>query len=482
MRRALVAAALSMVTVAAVLGGGAEAQRSPAVAARVAPTVGMGSKPNIVLILTDDQSPATLPHWGSKVPMPLLEARLADPAEPWITFTNAWLNTPLCCPSRATILTGRYSHHTLVTTNSAASKLDENHTIATWLDGAGYETSLIGKYLNPYPFKNRGNYTPPGWDDWHAKSGANTKYYDYTLIENGTPVFYGTGEANYQTDVLRDKAVDFIQDAPSDEPFFLMWTPQAPHGPFTPALRHRNAFKGIPDYRTPAVNEADVSDKPAWVQALPLRTPKEMDRLDNYRRKQMELLLSVDEAIEAILDAIDAGGHADDTVVIVMTDNGFAFGEHRWSYKKCVYEACTRTPFYVRFPGATRHTETRLVSNVDLAPTFTDLAGTTPDISQDGMSLMPLLAGPDPATWRDAVLMYWKGERGAGSQAEPFWAIRTQDFLYAELIQTGEKELYDITGVYGPADPYELENRAGQPAYAAVQAQLAARLAELKST
>jgi N-acetylglucosamine-6-sulfatase len=122
------------------------------------------------------------------------------------------------------------------------------------------------------------------------------------------------------------------------------------------------------------------------------------------------------------------------------------------------------------------------VSNVDLASTFTSYAGTVPDIPQDGRSLVPLLTGSAPPSWRQAILMHWQGERGAGSEAAPFWAIRTLDHLYVELIETGEKELYDLTGVIGAGDPYELDNRAGQAAYARVQAQLAARLAALKSS
>jgi N-acetylglucosamine-6-sulfatase len=443
-------------------------------------TLGPGSRPNIVLIVTDDQNADTIPRTGVRA-MPNLEARLADRTEPWIRFRNAYVNTPLCCPSRATILSGQYSHHTRVETNSAAVKFDERHTVATWLHDAGYRTALIGKYLNPYPF-NRGNYVPPGWDHWVAKFRGSTLHYGYTLIENGTPVTYGSDPEDYQMDVMAAKAVDFIETTPATQPFFLYFAPQSPHGPLVAAPRHRDAFRGIADLRTPAVNETDVSDKPAWIRALPLRSESQMDRLDDDRRKQMELLLAVDEGVEAVLDALEAEGFLEETIVVFMTDNGFAFGEHRWSGKRCAYAACTRSPLFVRVPGAEPHTEKRLVSNVDLASTFTSYAGTIPDIPQDGRSLVPLLTGPAPSSWRKAVLMHWQDEGGAGPDPAPFWAIRTLDFLYVELIETGEKELYDLTGVIGAADPYELDNRAGQAAYARVQAQLAARLAALKSS
>jgi arylsulfatase A-like enzyme len=184
----------------------------------------------------------------------------------------------------------------------------------------------------------------------------HTLHYGYTLIENGTPVAYGSDPEDYQMDVLVAKAVDFIETTPSTTPFFLYFAPQSPHGPLVPAPRHRNAFRGIPDFRTPAVNEADVSDKPACIRALPLRSESQMDRLDDHRRKQMELLLAVDEGVEVVLDALEAEGFLEETIVVYMTDNGFAFGEYRWNYKKCAYTACTRSPmfFRCRVPGPAR--------------------------------------------------------------------------------------------------------------------------------
>jgi arylsulfatase A-like enzyme len=181
-------------------------------------------RPNVVVILSDDQTLDTLPHRPAV--MPFLQQVMQDPRDHWITFPNAFLNTPLCCPSRATILTGRYSHHTGVRNNSEAIHLDEANTVATWLHDAGYTTGLVGKYLNRYPF-HAAPYVPPGWDRWEAKiqgSGASV-YYDYVVSRQGFPVAYGHGPEDYSTDVFAGLAEDFIRSAPGDRPFFLLFAP-----------------------------------------------------------------------------------------------------------------------------------------------------------------------------------------------------------------------------------------------------------------
>ena len=194
----LVAASIAVVAVAAALP--APAQPDPATL-----------PPNIILILTDDQSLDTLP--SDPASMPWLQSQIfGNPAGDWLWFPNAFLNTPLCCPSRATILTGRYSHHTRVEGNEQGMNLDESNTLATWLKGGGYTTALIGKYLNNYPW-NRGPYVPPGWDRFFGKRNeaeAET-YYDYGVIDQGVPLFAGDTPDAYVTDLLADKAVDFLR-------------------------------------------------------------------------------------------------------------------------------------------------------------------------------------------------------------------------------------------------------------------------------
>jgi N-acetylglucosamine-6-sulfatase len=432
-------------------------------------------RPNIVLILTDDQSPDSIPH--DPPVMPSLQAMLADPADHWIRFSNAFFNTPLCCPSRASILTGQYSHHTGVNTNFDGARLDESSTIATWLHGSGYFTGLIGKYLNGYPF-GPDHYVPPGWDRWLVKKQGSqgTAYYRYTVIDQGFPVYHGDGPANYSTDVLANAAVATIRAAPSDRPFFLEVATNAPHRPFTPAPQDVGAYAGMAIPEPTSVGERDVSDKPAWVRKLLPMSPSWLAQIHALHRRSFETLVDVDRLVVSVEDALKARGVLGNTVIFYLTDNGFSFGEHRWIGKSCEYEECLRTPFLVRYPEATPHVDPRLVSNVDIAPTIAELAGVRPPIPVDGRSLVPLLQGT-AVSWRTSVLSEYVGDR----VIPPWWEVHTEDFAYVELA-TGERELYDLTGVVGPADPLELTNRAGQPAYAAVQARLAAELARLKSS
>jgi N-acetylglucosamine-6-sulfatase len=432
-------------------------------------------RPNIVLILTDDQSPDSFPH--DPPVMPSLQAMVQDPSDHWIRFSNAFLNTPLCCPSRATILTGQYSHHTGVQTNFDGARLDESSTIATWLHVAGYHTGLIGKYVNGYPF-GPDHYVPPGWDRWLVKKQGSqgSAYYRYTLIDQGFAVYHGDGPANYSTDVLANAAVASIRTAPMGRPFFLEVATNAPHRPWTPASQDVGSDAGMSIPEPRSVGEQDFSDKPAWVRGRPRMSPKQRSKIHELHRRSFETLRDVDRLVVSVVDALRERGALQNTVIFYLTDNGFSFGEHRWLGKSCEYEECIRTPFLVRYPGAIPHVDPHLVSNVDLAPTMAALAGVRPPTRVDGRSLVPLLAGSRSVSWRTSLLNEYVGDR----VIPPWWEVHTEDFAYVELA-TGERELYDLTGVLGAADPLELTNRAGQPAYAAVQARLASDLARLKS-
>lgn len=426
-------------------------------------------RPNVVLIVTDDQSPDSFPH--DPPAMPKLQAMVEDPGDHWVSFPNAFLSTPLCCPSRASILTGRYDVHTGVRTNHDGHLLDPSTTIATWLQDAGYRTGLLGKYVNGYPFDGR-PFVPQGWDRWLAKKqGAQaTAYYDHVLLDQGFPVQRGRAPEEYLTDVLAAAAVDFIRTAPADRPFFLLVTPTAPHRPWTPAPRDVGAYAEMPIDEPPSVGEADVSDKPAWVRAL-RETPRERRvQLAGIRRRSFETLRAVDDLVAGIVDALVARGALDRTVIFFLTDNGFSFGEHRWVGKTCPYEECIRTPFVVRFPGAVPREDPTLVSNVDLAPTIAALAGVGPVAPVDGLNLLPVLEDPS-ASLREAVFLDYVGD----AHVTGWSAVRTEGFVYVEYV-TGERELYDLAGTVGDPDPFQLENRVGDPAYAAVAGELAREL------
>jgi N-acetylglucosamine-6-sulfatase len=428
------------------------------------------ARPNIILIVTDDQSYDSIPH--SPPVMPFLQARLQDPNDHWISFPNAFINTPLCCPSRATILTGRYSHQTHVEDNTDGHLFDDSSTIATWLQSSGYTTALVGKYLNGYPF-GRGPFVPPGWSRWAAKQqgGGGTVYYDYRVIEQGFPVAFGGGPADYSTDVFASMAVGFLRTAPADRPFFLYFAPTAPHPPWTPPPRFENRDATTPVPHPPSLNEADVSDKPAWVRALPSLTPDQLSGLQQARRLEYESDRGIDDAVRRIVDALRRRGALNDTVIIYLTDNGFSFGEHRWVTKDCPYDECIRTPFFVRFPGAFPRTDPHLISNVDLAPTIADLAGIAPGGPVEGRSIVPLLRGESPPDWRSGVLTEWIGD----DRIPQWWSVRTRDAVYVEY-GNGDRELYDLR-----TDPFELQNRAGNPAFASLQARLASQLAALRA-
>jgi N-acetylglucosamine-6-sulfatase len=413
-------------------------------------------RPNVIVILTDDQSFDTLP--AQPPAMPWLQAQIADPGGRWRWFPNAYVNTPLCCPSRTTLLTGLYPHHTGVEDNGDGHLLDEERTIAVRLQDAGYRTALIGKYLNRYPF-GRGPYVPAGWDRWVGKGNLSdaTTYYRYPFVDQGVPLFGGLGPANYATDVLAREAVGFVRTAPSDRPYFLLFAPSAPHDPQTPPPRYEHAFTELTLARPPSFGTVDP-DAPTWIRSLPPIDDATAADLDAARIRERRALLAVDDAVEAIVREVAARGDLGRTVIFFLTDNGVAFGEHGVTAKSCPYVECVRTPFAVHAPGVRADTDPTLVSTVDVAPTIASLASLAP-VPTDGLDLAPLFTGAGPAPFRRAVLTEYHGDANV-----PAWtSVRTADLAY---IRTGDvEELYDLAGVHGPPDPYETDDRIDDPAY-----------------
>ena len=413
-------------------------------------------RPNLIVILTDDQSFDTLP--ADPPAMPWLQAQIADPGGHWRWFPNAYVNTPLCCPSRATLLTGLYPHHTGVRDNGDGRLLDEDGTIAVRLRDAGYRTALIGKYLNRYPF-GRGPYVPAGWDRWVGKGNRSdaTTYHGYPFVDQGVPLTGGLAPASYATDLLAREAADFVRTAPADRPYFLLFTPSAPHAPQTPPPRYEGAFGGLTLPRPPSFGAADPG-APPWIRELPPIGDEAAAELDAARIRERETLLAVDDAVEAIVREVAARGDLQRTVIFFLTDNGVAFGEHGLTAKSCPYVECVRTPFAVYVPDVPAGIDPVPVSTVDVAPTIASLAA-LPAVPTDGSDLAPLLTGTGPAPFRRAVLTEYHGD-----VLVPAWAsVRTADLAY---IRTGDvEELYDLTGLRGPADPYETQDRIDDPAY-----------------
>jgi N-acetylglucosamine-6-sulfatase len=434
---------------------------------RFARSAPLGRPANIVLILSDDQS------YDSLARMPFVSQLT------WYRFDNAYINNATCCPSRATILSGQWSHHTGVESTGGAPAFRDGSTLATWLHDAGYRTGLYGKYhLGAVNEKDilANRYIPPGWDEWHAWHGVEdaNAYYNYTLNENRELINYGSAPEDYSTDVLARKAVEFIQQADGRRPFFLYFAPRGPHNPWIAAPRHVGVNKDTPIAQTPNYNEADMSDKPRFWQNLPLQHTYNTDPAE---RKEYDTVLSVDDAARSIVQALQDKGLMQDTVIVYMTDNAYSFGQHRYVGKVCAYDECNKTPFLMWYPRGTPRTITQLISNADLAPTFAALAGIDPGAPVDGHDFLPLITRPAVPDWPNVVLL--RGFNGAAErdgQVPEFWGIRTARYKYIETVRTGETELYDMQ-----TDPYELQSLANDRAYAAIKERLAAELLSLRT-
>ncbi|HET7093756.1 MAG TPA: sulfatase, partial [Thermomicrobiales bacterium] len=283
-------------------------------------------QPNVVLILTDDMRADDLEG------MTQVGRRVVDDG---VSFSRCFATTPLCCPSRASILRGQYAHnHGVLGNTGDEAGFDtfrdngaEQSTIGTWLQQRGYRTGLMGKYLNGYADHRDPTYVPPGWDYWAAATDhAAYGEFDYHLNENGQIVAYGHADDDYLTDVLAGKADEFIA-ASAGGPFFLYLATFAPHSPSVPAPRHANDDQDARAPRGPAFNEKDVHDKPEWVQSTPLMSAAQIDKVDQHARDRRRSLQSVDELVGGVFDALEGAGILDNTYVIFASDNGMFEGE-----------------------------------------------------------------------------------------------------------------------------------------------------------
>jgi arylsulfatase A-like enzyme len=419
------------------------------------------TRPNIVLILTDDQRADTLRY------MPIVRRLLVRRG---IAFTNGYVVNPVCCPSRASILTGSYSHSTGVYTNRRPHGgffgFDDESTLATWLDDAGYRTGLFGKYFNGY---RHTTYVPPGWDRWFATYHGGA-YLDYNAVSDGVVQRFGSDPASYGTTVLRDRAVSFIQETDPSTPVFVYWATHAPHEPATPEAVDADDFASLGSWRPRSYDESDATDKPAYVQGLPRIDADRAAEIDAFRTRQIQSLQSVDRAVRAIVAALRETGRLEDTLIVFTSDNGMLWGEHRWHRKSVPYEEAIAVPFVVRFDAMIDEprVDDHLVLNIDLAPTFVAAAGADAP-PMEGSSLLPLLRRADPR-WRSAFLIEHVGEGPNG--APTFCAVHTDRYVLVRY-QTHEEELYDLV-----RDPRQLVNRASWARYRSVRRELRASLRE----
>jgi N-acetylglucosamine-6-sulfatase len=414
--------------------------------------------PDIVLIVTDDQ------RWDTLWAMPVVSERLAAPG---VAFSNAFVVNPLCCPSRASILTGDYSHtHRVYRQDPPFGRFDwfdDSATLATWLRDAGYRTGLFGKYIDGGQHAAVTGYVPPGWDRWVAF--VHAEMYDYGLTFDGTVRRFGSAPQEHSTEVLADEAVAFVRG--TDGPLFMVYAPAVPHGPATPSPGDEGAFAELMPARPDSFDEVDVSDKPAWVRELPGLTSEQEQAIDAFRREQYRSLLGVDRAVGEILDALAERGRLDNALIVFTSDNGILHGEHRWRKKEAPYEEAIRVPLVLRWDAAgwTARTEAALALNIDLAPTILDAAGVVSPPT-DGESLLPLLEGSSSTWRRDFLIEHLEGT----NPVTTYCALRSTRWKYVRYA-TGEEELYDLE-----ADPFELENVSSRPSAADTLAELRSRL------
>ncbi|MDQ3876004.1 MAG: sulfatase, partial [Actinomycetota bacterium] len=485
-RLVVLAAAVVVTALAAIAAGTRTAPATATAATRAAAQ----NRPNVIILETDDQTDASL-----RVMRNVNELLVRQ----GVRFDNNFASFPLCCPSRATTLTGQYAHNHTVMGNAPPEggyeKLDHSNTLAVWLQRAGYRTIHVGKYLNGYGQRGTQTQVPPGWSEWNG--ATSLPYLGFTLNENGTLRTYPANQANYQSDVFARKAADAIRrNGPSDTPFFMWVAFYAPHaggpadpddpnvraadrprrrgnrrragafrGP-SPAERHRDAFANEALPQPPSFNEADVSDKPAAVRNRALLTNAQISALRESYQQRLESLLAVDEAVASVVEALRASGELDNTIIIFTSDNGFMQGEHRIpSGKTVAYEPSARVPLVIRGPGIPRGRHVRdLVMNVDVAPTIVDAANASASRRMDGQSLLPLMRDGLANYGRDVLL-----------ETRTYSAIHTDRYVYIEHT-TGERELYDLA-----TDPNQLQSRHADAGLASMRTELARRLARLRA-
>ena len=453
--------------------------------------------PNIVVVMTDDQPASTV----TPESMPKLHRLMIGPGT---SFSDYVVTTPLCCPSRATTMTGQYGHNNGVLRNDYAGLIDKKSVLPAWLQEAGYNTAHVGKFLNGFgSFSGRQAEVAPGWDLWFTLV-ARKRYYRWKASKNGRFVQYGERDADHLTEVLNRRAGRWARKlARKPEPFYLQVDQYAPHGAGgrdrscllgpVPAPRDEGAFATTPLPIPPSYDEEDVSDKPAFIQGRPRISPESGVNITRRWRCTMASLLSVDRGIGQLFRKIGRQGELGRTVFIFTSDNGYYYGEHRIARGKTEpYEENLRMPLTILLPDAYRADDAPApatvgasVANLDLAPTILDLAEAEPCAAgdcrvMDGRSLVSLLDGGGGA---------WPAERPILIELDDcsYRGVRAGRQVYLEhgsgpLSTTGGCRPTDVEHYDLHADPDQLGNlypaprRSGE---AEIERALAERIAEL---
>jgi arylsulfatase A-like enzyme len=445
-------------------------------------------QPNFVFVLADDFSSDLLPY------MPNVQAMQREGT----SFERYIVTDSLCCPSRASILTGRYPHSTGVRTNvlpfggfDVFHITEEWSTIGTSLQQAGYRTALMGKYLNGYAPRKKvdgqRNFVPPGWSAWAGVPTGGDPDFNYTMLVKGvtTParvVRYGRRPSAYLTDVLSRRGRSFIAGAvKAGQPFMLKLSPYAPHYPYTPAPRDAKRFPGLKAPRGELFDAPQLEGSPVWLTPRKLAR-WQVDDIDAVFRKRAQSVVAIDRMVAAVRTQLRRLGVADNTYIVFTSDNGFHTGQRRMLPGKQTYwDHDIRVPLIVVGPGVPAGASVPLLAaNIDLRPTFQELAGAPIGPRVEGRSLAPFLRGQAPPSWRRVTLVEHRGPNWADNdpdaqrarQGNPpsYAALRFADALYVQYDNpTIPPEYYDHA-----SDPLEQRN-----VYGSLTPERQAELAEL---
>ena len=463
------------------------------------------ARPNILFIMTDDHAAHAISAYGSVVNQTPNLDRIAKEG---MRFDRCFVVNSICTPSRATILTGKYSHKN---GTPVFNRFDGSQpTVAKYLQAAGYYTGMIGKW-------HLGS-DPTGFDQWAVLPGQGLYHDPALLTPAGRVVARG-----YVSDLITDLSIDFLKKRPKDQPFFLMSHHKAPHRPWEPDEKHQAMFanKVIPepatlrdDYRTRTdalrENEQRVFDDltrrdlklepPAelkgtnrnrWLGEKPTEVELVADGKTNvlrgdelnrwkYQRYMQDYLAcvqSVDDNVGRLLDWLDANGLRENTIVIYTSDQGFFLGEHGMFDKRFMYEESLKMPFLVRWPALIKpgSVQKEMVINTDFAPTFMELAGLPVPADMQGKSLVPLLRGKHPWSWRESMYYRYYHDPGDHNTAAHY-GVRTLTHKLIYYWKKDQWELYDLV-----RDPHELRNIYEDPAQKRTIAKLKKELARLKT-
>lgn len=441
------------------------------------------TQPNIVFVLIDDLRWDDLGCAGNTfIQTPSIDRVAAEGAR----FLNAFAATPLCSPSRASMLTGMYAHQHGIFDNLERSQ--QSHKLKTFpqeLQKLGYETAYIGKW-----HMGNDNTARPGFDRWFCLKGQGTSF-DSEVNDDGRDV----QTKGYVTDVLNEQALDFVRQ-PRQRPFMLYLSHKAIHpetaqaadgklsdptaSNFIPAPRHEKLYENVTVPRRPSAGVPPL-DKPALQQEIDGLGPlgPETGSSDSAILNRLRMLAAVDEGVGQLLDALADSGQLDNTLFVVAGDHGYFYGEHGLSVeRRLAYEEALRIPLIMRYPPviAAGSTPEAMVQTIDLAPTFVELAGGKIPAAYQGHSLLPVLAGETPDDWRDAIFAeYYSDTVFPRVHQLGYKAVRTDRWKYIHYIdQDGMDELYDLKN-----DPYEMKNLANDPASAAQLAAMQERLRQM---